>query len=102
MAWSTEFKVGLAATVLIAAAEASSSPWWWHYTPWGRGGPPAGVVGFSGACAAFQVYAQNRWQPYRAVVRAAPNIDSKAENTFSDQYAFDVNGWVHSPLPVRL
>jgi hypothetical protein len=57
---------------------------------------PPGVVGFSGGCDAFQVYAQNRWQPYGAVVRAQPNINSKVESHLPGNFAIDVNGWVHS------
>jgi len=95
-ALSTEFKLGLVVTAILTVVAASSSPWWWKYGPWAHAQLPAGVVGFSGGCDAFQIYAQNRWQPYGATVRAEPNINSKVQARLSGNLAFDVNGWVHS------
>jgi hypothetical protein len=97
MRLSTDAKIGLAFSLVLVVGGASSAPWWWHELPWAHGDRlPPGVVGFSGGCDAFQVYAQNRWVPYGASVRAAPNIDSTFERGLPGQFAFDVNGWVHS------
>lgn len=98
MSLSRDAKIGLVSSILITVVAASSSPWWWKYMPWERGdaGPPPGVVGFSGGCDAFQIYTQNRWQPYGAVVRAQPNVDSRIEDKLSGNFAIHVNGWVHS------
>jgi hypothetical protein len=98
MSLSSDAKVGVVVSILIAVLAASSSPWWWKHMPWAgsQSGPPAGVVGFSGGCDAFQVYVQNRWQPYGGVVRAEPNIDSNVESKLPGNFAVDVNGWVHS------
>jgi hypothetical protein len=95
---STEAKVGLAATIVVAVLAASSGPWWWQYTPWGKSRPqlPPGVVGFSGGCDAFQVFAQNRWDPIGTVVRAQPNVNSKNVGTYGPNQSITVNGWVHS------
>ncbi len=98
MALSGEFKLGIAAAVVIAALAASSSPWWWHEMPWvhAKKGLPSGVVGFSGGCDAFQVFAQNRWDPVGTVVRAEPNVNSKQVGGFAANQSIAVNGWVHS------
>jgi hypothetical protein len=98
MALSLEAKIGLVASVLLTVIAAGSAPWWWKYMPWQHSGHnrPPGVVGFSGGCDAFQMYAQNRWEPYGVVVRAEPNLNSKIESTFPGNFVLSVNGWVHS------
>ena len=95
MAMSKEAKTWVA-TIALTVAAMSSAPWWWHYMPWSASGPPEGVVGFSGGCDAFQVFAQNRWDPVGASVRAQPNINSKVMSTYSANHTISVNGWVHS------
>ena len=86
--------------ILVAVALASAWPWWWQFTPWGDKAagtePPAGVVGLSGGCDAFQVFAQNRWDPVGTAVRAQPNVLSKKVDSFSANASIAVDGWVHS------
>lgn len=97
MGLSGEAKLGIGASVVIAFLAASSAPWWWHDLPWNHAkqGPPPGVVGFSGGCDAFQVFAQNRWDPVGTVVRAQPNVISKQVGGFGPNQSIPVNGWVH-------
>jgi hypothetical protein len=54
------------------------------------------VVGMSGGCEPFQVFAQNRWQPYGAAVREQPNVLSTQTTSFPGNMSISVNGWVHS------
>lgn len=93
---SHDGKVSIWLTLVVAVLGASSAPWWWKYTPLGDEGPPPGVIGFSGGCDAFQVFAQNRWNPYGTAVRAAPNVTSKKVGGFAPNESIAVDGWVHS------
>lgn len=95
MAWSREFKAGVIISVILTIVAAGSAPWWWQYLPWEHE-VPAGVTGMSGGCDAYQVFAQNRWDPVGAVVRAAPNIASKRVDGYAANQSIAVNGWVHS------
>lgn len=119
---SHEFKVNLIVTLIITVLAAGSAPWWWKYTPWAGPDPvasstptpaltptssssptasassslPPGVLGMSGGCDGFQVYAQGRWDARGAVVRAAPNKEAKIVDRFAVNESMIVNGWVHS------
>jgi hypothetical protein len=53
------------------------------------------IVGFSGGCPTFRVYAQNRWAPYGAVGRQSPNVLSQQVVTFAPNLVIAVDGWVH-------
>lgn len=57
--------------------------------------PPGAVVGFSGGCATYQIFAQNRWDPVGTAVRAQPNVLSAQEGSFPANMSIAVNGWVH-------
>lgn len=97
MALPPEFKFGLVISLVLTVLAASSAPWWWRYMPWeGDDSLPAGVTGFSGGCDAFQVFAQNRWDPVGTVVRASPNVTANRVGSFRPNYSITVNGWVHS------
>jgi hypothetical protein len=92
---SLEFKLGLVVTGVVTLATIST-PWWWHDMPWATSGPPPGVTGFSGGCDAYQVFAQNRWDPVGTVVRASPNVTSRRVDSYPANYSITVDGWVHS------
>lgn len=55
----------------------------------------ATVVGFVGGCPPFQIYAQNRWEPYGTAVRAKPSNLATIVATFPGNMSLSVNGWVH-------
>src|SRR5246127_713501 len=63
MAMSLEFKLGIAVTLFITVAAASSAPWWWRDVDRVQAPPGSDVVGMSGGCPPFQLFAQNRWAP---------------------------------------
>jgi hypothetical protein len=99
---SRDAKIGLIAAILIAVAAASGAPWWarWasgsHSKPVGASSFPASpVIGMSGGCPAFQVFAQGRWKPLGTAIRAAPNVLSAQEGSFPANMSIAVNGWVH-------
>jgi hypothetical protein len=99
--FSAAFWVSTALSLVLLVAGASSVPWWWKFTPWSAQAasaptPPDGVTGFSGGCDAFQVFAQNRWDPVGAAVRAQPNVLSKKVGSYSPNASIAINGWVHS------
>ena len=84
--------------IVIAALFASSAPWWWHalFDRHGRAGASSSaVVGFSGGCATYQLFAQNRWRPVGAAIRDAPNVLSTQNGSFPPNMSVAVNGWVH-------
>jgi hypothetical protein len=91
--------VGIVASIIITALSASSAPFWWPYL-FGHKTPPStqGVIGFSGGCSPYQIFAQNRWQPYGTAVRTEPDVKSKQVDAYPGNYSIAVDGWVHSTV----
>ena len=98
----------IALALFIAVASASSAPFWWQYVPYvhhhSANPTPSpsstyGVISFSGGCAPYQVYAQNRWAPYGTAVRTEPNVLARQISAFDGNHSIAVNGWVHSSVP---
>lgn len=52
-------------------------------------------AGFSGGCAKFRVYAQNRWDPLGAGIWPIPNVLSKQLGAYNGDDIIAVNGWFH-------
>jgi hypothetical protein len=88
--------IGAILSVLIGIGFATDWPWWTKYLGIGQERPPNGVTGFSGGCDAFQIFAQNRWDPYGTAVRAQPNVLSPKVSGFAPNQSIAVDGWVHS------
>jgi hypothetical protein len=57
--------------------------------------PASAVVGMSGGCSPFQVFAQNRWEPYGTAIRAQPNVLTTLVGSFPGNMSIAVNGWVY-------
>jgi hypothetical protein len=91
---------------------ATGWPWWW---PWVSGSnkessPPtvattasttqlnAGVLRFAGGCTPYQIFAQNRWEPYGTAVRTGPDVRMKQISSFDGNHSIAVDGWVHSAV----
>jgi hypothetical protein len=91
---SREAWIGIGVAVFIAVAGAgSTSPWWWPSS--GDGTPQSEISGMSGGCPAFQVFAQNRWDPVGTAIRSGPNVQSHQVGSFPANMSISVNGWVH-------
>lgn len=83
--------------LVVAVLGASAAPWWWPLvTGSSSDGPPAGVTGFVGSCDPFRVYAQNRYPPLGAAIRAAPEVESRQMGSEAGNKAIIVDGWVRS------
>jgi hypothetical protein len=98
VALSRDAWVGIAVSVLVAVAAAGSAPWWWKYVHQSaatESGPSSEISGMSGGCPDFQVFAQNRWAPLGAAVRAQPNVLSTEVSSFPGNMSIAVNGWVY-------
>lgn len=99
VALSRDAWAGIAVSVLVAVAAASSAPWWWKFidppAAAAASGESAQVVGMSGGCPAFQVFAQNRWAPLGAARRAQPNVLSRQLGGYPGNMSLTVNGWVY-------
>ena len=102
VALSRDAWVGIVVSVFLTVAAASSAPWWWKYVH-----PPAQVaaagnsteiVGMSGGCPAFQIFAQNRWAPLGAAIRAQPNVLSIQVSSYPGNMSIAVNGWVYGAV----
>jgi hypothetical protein len=94
--------IGFMLTAILTVATLGSAPWWWHlaFPPSQAPAAPASeVVGMSGGCAPFQVFAQNRWQPYGAAIRAQPNVLSQLVGTDPGNFSLSVDGWVYGRVP---
>ncbi len=55
---------------------------------------------FQGGCKPSIVYAQNRWLPYGAAERSAPNLKAQKIGGYSPNEAITVDGWLHSGTQV--
>jgi len=65
----------------------SDSPLWWKKC-FGNG--------FVGGCSPYVLYAQNRWNPYGASVRAEPRVAAAKISSFGPNEVVVVDGWIHS------
>lgn len=84
------------APLLVGLLLLTTAPWWW---PRGGDAPAArgtSVVGFAGGCGAFRLYAQDRWEPYGASVRAAPAVLARKVGDLGPNEIVAVDGWVHA------
>ena len=54
------------------------------------------IVGLSGGCASYFIYGQNRWAPYGAAIRAAPNRKGEQLGAVAGNKLVYVDGWVHT------
>lgn len=59
-------------------------------------GPPPGVLGFVGGCQRFSVFAENRWLPVGAVVRAAPSRSARQVGFYAANSLIPIDGWVRT------
>lgn len=57
------------------------------------------TIQIEGGCDPFRVHAQNRWSPFGAAVREAPNIESTQLYAVQGNDVIFVDGWVHSRAP---
>jgi hypothetical protein len=58
--------------------------------------PPSHVIGFVGGCDRFRVFAQNRWMPYGATRRVAPDPKADANGNFDPNQLISINGYVRT------
>jgi cytoskeletal protein RodZ len=86
--------IGAVITLVIGIVLATGFPWWFKYFE--SGSRNSAIVGFTGGCASFTVYSQNRWSPVGTEMRAAPNVLSSGEGSFAPNSKIQVNGWVIS------
>jgi hypothetical protein len=91
--------IGFVLSVILTVATLGSAPWWWHLAFPPSQVPASAVVGMSGGCSPFQLFAQNRWKPYGASIRAQPNVLSQLVGTDPGNFSLSVNGWVYSRAP---
>jgi hypothetical protein len=93
---------GLALVIALIAGTilATGPPFWWKYLHHSKAptGSPAGVLRFAGGCAPFQIFAQNRWEPYGAAVRTGPDVRRKQISNFDGNHSIAVDGWLHGSV----
>jgi len=97
---SREAWFGFAFSVFLAVAAAGSAPWWWKYVdhPSAQAASSAGsgeIVGMSGGCAPYQIFAQDRWTPVGTAIREQPNVLSTQVGSYVPNKSITVNGWVY-------
>jgi hypothetical protein len=54
------------------------------------------IVGVTGGCEPYQIFAQNRFDPVGTAIRVQPNILSDQNGSFAPNKSISVNAWVHS------
>jgi hypothetical protein len=57
---------------------------------------PPGVSELVGGCTPYRLFAQNRWQPFGAALRAEPMVESKQLGNFDPNQSIPVDGWVRT------
>jgi hypothetical protein len=99
MAISRDAIIGAGVAVFLAVAAATGPPWWFKHVGLESSAagqhPGAAVVGMSGGCTPFQVFAQGRWRPVGTAIRATPNVLSAQMGSFPANMSISVNGWVN-------
>lgn len=92
-----ESRVGLGIALLLVMVMASSAPWWWSALFGGAPTQPGStsVAQMVGGCGSFEVFAQNRWPPVGATVRASPSVLAPGTYSAVGNQVLSVNGWVH-------
>jgi hypothetical protein len=91
--------IGFLLSIILTVATLGSAPWWWHLAFPSSQASASAVVGMSGGCPPFQVFAQDRWKPYGAAIRAQPNVQSQLVGTDPGNFSLSVDGWVYSRAP---
>jgi hypothetical protein len=86
--------IGAVITLVIGIVLATGFPWWFKYLE--SSSSNSAIVGFTGGCASFTVYSENRWSPVGTEIRAGPNVLSSGEGSFAPNSKIQVNGWVVS------
>ena len=98
MAISRDTMIGAGVALVLAVAAATGPPWWFKAVGLESSGspsPPSSVVGMSGGCAPFQVFAQGRWRPLGTAIREAPSVLSTQVGSFPANMSISVNSWVY-------
>ncbi|WP_035127800.1 hypothetical protein [Conexibacter woesei] len=102
---ATAFAYGLArtgqrtpATVIVVLAAAWTIFSLAHDSSHRPAPPATGIVGFVGGCAPYQVYAQDRWRPYGALIHPTPSTLSRSNGAYNGNQVIAVNGWVESQV----
>ena len=98
--WLRDIAIGVVASLLATLLVAVGS--WIARDPSKGSLPASSIVGMSGGCSAFQVYAQNRWPPYGTAIRAAPSVLSTQVGGFPPNMSIAVNGWLHGRAAFQL
>jgi hypothetical protein len=94
-------RVGLLVLLISAAALAVVVIGPDRVKSWAATGP-SDVTAMTGGCAPFQVFGQNRWQPYGARLLAGPNLQSRVIGPVAPNKTIFVNGWVHGAVAYPL
>jgi len=95
--WSTGFVQGSVVVVTLLGFLLAIVFWLFPRSP-GASFEADGIVGLSGGCDPYRLYAQNRWLPHGASGRAAPSVTATKVRSFGPNEVVTVDGWVHSEI----
>jgi hypothetical protein len=90
-----DLTIGALIALLVGIALATGFPWWFRYVGL-ESSSSSEIVGFTGGCSNFVVFAQNVWKPSGAAIRSEPNVTSTQEGSYDGNARIVVNGWVYS------
>lgn len=83
----------IALAIVVAVLSASTSPWWWDRL---TGSEHDSLVG---GCEAFNLYAQNQFDPLGTKIWDAPSPTADSHRGFSPNELIAVDGWVRTRSP---
>ena len=89
-----ERAIGALISLVTGLILLGSAPFWWH--PFLRlvGREPR-IAQISSTCGAYTIFAQGRWDPLGAALRAGPDGGAEKLGGFSANEPVVVDGWVH-------
>lgn len=86
-------------SLVIGVLLMGSAPFWWH--PFLRAiGKEPEIASISGGCGdGFTIFAQNKWAPLGAAIRARPDVGAVKVGSLAPNEPLVVDGWVTSSVP---
>ena len=86
-------------SIVVGVLLMGSAPFWWHPMLKAVGQEPD-VPGIDGGCGdGYTIFAQNKWSPAGAAIRATPDVGAKKVGSLGGNEPLVVDGWIAGSVP---